>query len=306
MIKECIECWKEYKTSKKASKFCSVWCKVANSRLKDIPCAVCWVMFHPSKSTVKTCSKECWYRYMSLWERNCLYCGELFKPEHSTNRYCSKKCWSMANRKYTERNCVICWTSFRPHYENHLCCSIHCWQIYNWNNKTQEEKDGSIRTMISWIKQVSKINIEYFDRLILEWFDVKSEFWIDMYAYDLKVWNILIELNPFPFHNSTRAPNVEWIKPKDKYYHYNKVRCAIENWYNVIMVRDWMKFEDVINIIKTLKSTTQLDNPTLHRYQPKTKEHIIDRWQNRDDMLESWFVEIYDAWEKYIFNSTNI
>lgn len=40
---------------------------------------------------------------------------------------------------------------------------------------------------------------------------------------------MLIEVNPFPFHNSTFAPKKKNAKPKHWLYHYNKTKWAIDN-----------------------------------------------------------------------------
>ena len=305
MIKKCIKCWNEFNTRKSKAKYCSVECRNKSQRLDDIKCIICWKTFHPSKSWVKTCSKECWYKSMSLWERECLNCWCTFITEHSYNKYCSKECSSQSHRKYSQKECIICWKKFMPHTDKHLCCSISCWQLYNRNRKTKEEKDNTIKNMIWWIKDISKINLEYCNLLEHEWFNIEKEFWVDMYRYDIKIWNILIEINPFPYHNSTWCPKIKWAKKKEKDYHNKKAECAINNWYIIIMVWDWINYNDVIKIIKNIKKT-ELWSISLHRYNKTTKEHIIDEWYNRDDMINKWFVEIYDAWERYIFWSTKI
>lgn len=306
MIKKCLECWKEYKTRRDCSKFCCFDCKVKHQRLKDIPCLVCWKMFHPSKSTVKTCSKTCWYKSMALWDRECEFCWRIFTPEHSTNRFCSRECWRAANTFLREIQCPICWKEFKPKNSKTICCSIRCWQIYNWRNKSEEQKQNTIKRLTnSQPEIISKVN-RFYEWLLSElWYNIEMEFCLWKYSYDLRVWNILIELNPFAYHNSSWAPNIPWAKPKDKLYHYNKAKNAIDSWYNIIMVWDWMWQKEVINIFKNIKQTI-ISSPVLHWYNPKEKEHLVDDWYNKDEMLKKWYVEIYDAWEQYIFNSTNL
>lgn len=128
--------------------------------------------------------------------------------------------------------------------------------------------------------------------------NVETQFSIGAYRYDLKIWNTLIEINPFPFHNSTFAPKKKNTQPKHRLYHYNKTKYAIDNWYNIINVRDWMGFDDVISLLN--KKTFIEDAPTLHRYNPKTKEHLIDEWFSMEEMLDKGFVEIRDWWEFYL------
>lgn len=269
-------------------------------------CPICWKKFHPSKPTVKTCSKKCWYKSRSLWDRECEFCWKMFTPEHSTNRFCSRKCWRATNTFLKEMPCPICWIMFKPKTSKTVCCSQHCWQIYNWRNKSEEEKVKTIKRLAnSKVEIISKVNRFYESILNDLWYDVEMEFILWHYSYDLKIWNVLIELNPFAYHNSTWVPDKPWAKIKDKMYHYNKVKCAIDNWYNIIMVRDWMSEDEVIDILYNLYKT-KISGPVLHWYNPKTKDHIIDNWYDKAEMMWNWYLEIYDWWEKYIFNSTSL
>lgn len=346
MLKECKFCWKEFSTNMSRIKYCSAGCYNKDRiKHKDKKCLKCWKTFHPLNWHQLYCSKKCslewmWYdcvcvvcskvfkwkrvysKYCSekckkQWQRElndisiCENCWEKFYPWHKWWKYCSDKCKRSVRKTIKERECPICMTIFKPTRDSKIYCSKECYTIAQketWINLTEEEKSNVISNLqTNSDNKISKINKRYKAKIEKEWYNVELEYkiksWWTVYYYDLKVWNHLIEINPWVYHNSTWSPKNKEIT---EYYHYNKVKCAIEHWYNIIMVRDWMNFKDVVDIINTLQSTTQLDTPTLHRYQPKTKEHIIDKWQNRDNMIESWFVEIYDAWEKYIFNSTTI
>ncbi len=264
MIKTCEWCWEEFKAHREKQKFCSLKCKWDSQRLPDIPCAVCWKIFHPSKSWVKTCSKECWYKSMALEPKECLYCWKIFQPEHSRNKYCSKECA----------------------------------QRFMRSNKTEEEKGEWIERLHTWFIRVSKTNLSYKAMLENLWFEVEAEYRIWCYLYDFKIWNKLIEINPYAFHNSTRAPKWE---PKTNDYHYNKVKYAIDNWYSVIMVRDRTSFDELIQLLDSDFITVQ-HVPKTHRYNYKTKEHIIWSDYDRQSMEEKWFVLLYDWWEEYIYN----
>lgn len=299
MIKTCERCWEEFNAHKQKQKFCSLKCKWESQKLPEIPCAVCWKIFHPSKSWVKTCSKECWYKSMSLWDRVCEYCWKTFTPRHSKNKFCSKECFGLAQRTLHNIICPICWKEFRPKNYKTVCCSRTCWQKYVWEKKTEEERDEAIRKLVSNYKAVSKINLSYIAALEELWFNVTLEHCLWHYSYDLKVWNTLIEINPYAFHNSTRAPR--WVEPKTNDYHYNKVKYAIDNGYNVIMVRDRTSFDELIQLLDSDFITVQ-HIPKRHRYNHKTKEHIIWSDYDRQLMEEKWFVLIYDWWEEYIYN----
>ena len=134
------------------------------------------------------------------------------------------------------------------------------------------------------------------------WYIVDLEFCLKSYSYDLKIWDILIEINPYAFHNSTRAPRD--ATPKSKTYHYDKAKQAVDNWYKIIEVRDRTTKENLLEILENLKET-KLGSPALHWYNPKTKDHLMDDWYARIEMLWNWYLEIYDWWEKYIFNQWN-
>ena len=299
MRKICPICNQEFNALKRKQIFCSNTCRWKSIKLKDAHCIVCWKLFHPSKSWVKACSKECWYKSMSLWDKECLFCWKKFKPAHSYNKYCSRECSSKSHIFLGEIECIICWQLFRQKTSKQICCSKHCWQIYNWNKKSDENKRQTIFRLTNRIEVISKINHYYWDTLNNIWYKVDMEFNLWYYSYDLKIWNILIEINPFAFHNSTWVPNKFGAKIKDKMYHYNKAKYAVDNWYNIIMVWDWMNENEVVDLIKNIKST-KIKEPRLHWYNPKTKEHLIDKNFCREDMINQWYLEIYDWWENYI------
>lgn len=96
---------------------------------------------------------------------------------------------------------------------------------------------------------ISNVNL-YFEKLlnknnILH----KLEFPLDNRSYDFHILNtnILVEINPSPYHNSTWHP---YNKIKAKDYHYNKTITAKENNYQCIHIWDWDDLNKVINILK--------------------------------------------------------
>ena len=118
-----------------------------------------------------------------------------------------------------------------------------------------------------------------------------DEFYLWWYYYDFKIENTLIELNPYAFHNSTFVPPRNKAKPKDKMYHYNKYKCAIDNWYKCIMVWDWT--DNLIDMITNSQFHYEW-MPQLHYYNPKTKEHLIGVDEDKS-LINKWFVEIWDC-----------
>ena len=95
-------------------------------------------------------------------------------------------------------------------------------------------------------------------KLINNNIDYEKEFIIKgsnkFYRYDFKIGNILIEINPWPFHNTTFNP-IPNSQPIDKNYHYNKTFLGQQAGYRVINVFDW---DDQDKIISLLSSKTNI------------------------------------------------
>lgn len=99
-------------------------------------------------------------------------------------------------------------------------------------------------------KKYSKINIDFHLLLENNGFSVEDEFVIDKYSYDFKINdNTLIELNPTVTHNSTFS--IFNDKPKDRLYHIQKNKVAIENGYRCINIWDWDDKDKLINSLKS-------------------------------------------------------
>ena len=144
----------------------------------------------------------------------------------------------------------------------------------------------------------SKINSKRKKELEKCWYEVSSEFNLWDYWYDLKIWNILIEVNPRAFHNSNISVKSDY-KLKNKEYHYNKLKFAIDNWYNCIMVWPWMNLEETLELIREKKKVIQSKIIT-HWFNIKTKEHLVWDNYNEEDMKLNWYAKIYDWWESYL------
>lgn len=138
----------------------------------------------------------------------------------------------------------------------------------------------------------TKINNEladYLDSLRIEY---EREFNLVNYCYDFKIRDYLIELNPFPTHNSTWGL---YNNPKDKYYHYNKSKCAKENGYVCVHIWDW---EDMYSIIDALLSNKLLigeqTEPNKFIFNTKLLK-VVDI--NNDRELVEHEIIIYDSGE---------
>ena len=100
----------------------------------------------------------------------------------------------------------------------------------------------------------SKVN-QYFENLFTK-FNIKfaREFGLDVFSYDFKIDNILLEVNPSYTHNSTKgvifknsSKSQNSGLPID--YHISKLRLARENGFRCIHVWDWDDIYKVINLL---------------------------------------------------------
>lgn len=156
--------------------------------------------------------------------------------------------------------------------------------------------------MLGNYNAISKINRRFSSYLDKFGFYNSFEFNLDNYNYDIKIndYNILIEIDPTFTHNSTigMTLNGKYIKPKDKYYHYNK--SIVANKHNFICIHkfDWHKDEDILKIINKIINNNNykiiMNKPKLHWYNCKTGEHILDNNFNKEEMIKNNFLEIYD------------
>lgn len=317
---KCPVCWIEFHP-RSWQKYCSNKCLGKSKiKLKDKECEFCWKLFHPKNSKQKFCSKVCWYSSkITLYDKKCVRCGKSFKPYYKEQKYCSNNC-AKAESIIPDIKCETCWKLFHPTYRYAKYCSLVCrWIGYSKyiNSLSEEEKSKRIQPLQnSNPKQISSNNRKFVKFLNDNGFETDMEFYVGGHPFDIKTGNTLIEINPTVWHNSTEAP--QW-KPKWKSYHQDKARIAINHWYNIIMVRDWDNKQDILRLLKWLnytanevrvwidkcmysditKSWYKLSNitkPITHRYNEKTKEHIVDIDDNMLDMVENWFVKIYDCW----------
>lgn len=343
MLKKCLQCGKEFNAGMSRIKCCSVDCaSKLRTKYKDKICPTCWKVFHPLNVTHKFCSPKCrlkWIDYECVcdicetsffskvpyskyccdeckkeWMRRrhkkikCERCWMEFHPWHKWAKYCSNKCKRESKKTIQERICPICGGVFIPIADARIYCSKECYSIAqseHWKELTKEDQRKIVAKMQEWNKKViSSENIKYANYLEKSWYQVSFEFHLWNYYYDLKVWDVLIEINPFAYHSSNRAPGD--AEPKPPMYHYNKAKYAIECWYKIIKYRpNWMSKDELLYILQNLK-ITELWEIKIHRYCNKTNDHIIGDWYNEEEMLANWYVKIYDWWEKYIFNSTNL
>lgn len=245
----CQQCWKIFSSDTRKKKYCSREC-FYNSRIKyeDKDCPICWIKFHPETPTQKYCSHKCLGLAQRVREeKECLECWKKFYSSNNWDKqkYCSKECYTKAQTTVKENNCKNCWKLFRGRKDEAKFCCKQC-QLDYARDMPINEKMKVLENFKKNKKKISKVNRIYKWYLEDLWFKVKLEFQIQDRYYDLKVWDILIEINPFPYHNSTWAPmEKQWNEPTPPDYHYNKLKLAKDNWYRCIMIRDWDDYNKI-------------------------------------------------------------
>ena len=103
--------------------------------------------------------------------------------------------------------------------------------------------------------RISKVNREFQEFLNENNIESELEFIQDNFGYDLKVGNILVEINPWYTHNSTVGPyfGEKRRKPKDPDYHAEKTKFAKEHGFNCIHVFDWDDWEKILYLLQDKK-----------------------------------------------------
>lgn len=285
--KKCIVCGEMFKPQNANQKYCCTECYNSvhrSTRLGEIQCLNCWKTFHPKDKSKKFCSLTCAYAYRTIsTEKNCEWCWKIFMQNNPNQKFCSQKCAWKSHIKNWIITCPICWKQFKARNAWSIYCSREC-----------TCKSLSIRfkgNRFSFTAKSSKIWEWYKDLLSAKWYDIEDEFYYWGYFYDIKIWNILIEINPYPYHNSTWSP--VW-KPKDEAYHFNKRKVATDGWFKCIMVRDWTTDDELFYMIE--HDFVYEWGLNIHWYNPKDKDHIINNNLDEEDMVQLWYVKIIDWW----------
>ena len=96
---------------------------------------------------------------------------------------------------------------------------------------------------------ISNVNLGFKKLLDKHNIPHELEFPLNNRSYDFHILdtNILVEINPTPYHNSTWHP---YNKIKSKNYHQQKSQIARENGYQCIHIWDWDDQNKIINILK--------------------------------------------------------
>lgn len=213
--KKCKKCWWEFSTYYSRQQYCSYNCAYQDRILDDKICPICWISFHPIRQTQVCCSRAC-----SAKKRT-------FLPD---------------------AKCLYCWNNFHCQYKWQRFCSIKCSKKYNWEHMPEEIKKAQLERLKEWNDSMtSQINIDYAEYLKSLWFSPELEFELWWKYFDIKVWDTLIEINPFAYHNITWHP---YNKNISKTKHRDKLQLALDNWYKCIMIWDWDDLEKIPRLLK--------------------------------------------------------
>lgn len=134
-------------------------------------------------------------------------------------------------------------------------------------------KGNNSKENVSFEKLLQNNNIEY-----------EREFHLSGRAYDFKIGEYLIEINPWWTHNSTIKN--QWGDAKDKYYHFNKSKLAYDNGYMCIHIFDWMDKNLILTHIKDhslyLSDFREIKG---YAYNVKTKNVVQTSTLNENEVL---------------------
>jgi hypothetical protein len=163
-----------------------------------------------------------------------------------------------------------------------------------WNHETSQqtlkEKYGVTNAYaLATYTNDSKVNEAFAQRLETEGLSYNKEFKLtsangDWYRYDFQVgpYKTLIEIDPWPFHNSTWTP-IKGEQPKDPKYHYNKSKLARDNDYRCIHIFDWDNIDKIISLLK--------DRPLTFARKCEVKE-VIDK-KEAEDFINQYHLQGY-------------
>ena len=282
--------------------------------------------FIPNNSNNRYCSEDHWY--------DCEICGNpiLFKPGRKDKRTCSKSCATQLRmrtscknhggvhhmqdpevREQCKRTCKLHYgvefpqqssdvrkksrqTSFL-HYG--VPCPMQSEALKARVNKTMQARAGvnwpcELPQCRSSSRAISKVNRQYAELFSACGISMEFEFRIGSYIYDLHVCNtnVVIELNPTATHNTYMNP---WGAAVSPLYHYNKTRCANQNGFMCIHVFDWMNPVDTFLHLRYCKSFEVMESTvTLHWYNERTQEHLLDDSYDFATMIEQGYLPVYD------------
>lgn len=282
----CPKCGKEYYAERtpdgrhfRHKKYCDSCLKLQDE--KEVKCEKCGKLFIVPKykgtnsfKKIKYCSPDCAssltefkdgkLQYIKKYQI-CKHCGKQFELNIINGRYakrtvCDDCLKPREKAEFIEKICSICGKTFKAEltpcgsYSSTQYCSDECASI-GFKTKCKEtcqEKYGvdypcQTEQALKAGNVISEINKRFAKLLDKNSIEYEQEFVLGYYAYDFKINNILIEINPTYTHSIQEN---HFGSHKEKYDHYNKSKIAKDNGYICLCVWDWDNWQDIINLIK--------------------------------------------------------
>lgn len=239
---------------------------------------------------------------------NCKYCGKAIKLQFTDDFYwiprivCDDCLKPKIKSEFIEQTCSICGKTFKAelqpcgNYSSTQYCSDEC-ALKGFREKcikTCQEKYGvdypcQTEKALERGNVISNTNKQFAQLLADAGFDYDFEFTLEGFSYDIKVNNILIEINPTYTHNSYFN---HFGEVKSKGYHYSKTKVAIKHGFICICVWDWDNWQDIINLIK--QPNLKMEYVGIKQYYSKGKEKInSEDVINKDEMVSQGYFPVY-------------
>lgn len=144
----------------------------------------------------------------------------------------------------------------------------------------------------------SKPNSEFEQLLLDNNIKIDSrEFYLDHKRYDFKCGNNLIEINPFPFHNSTFSP--KGGEPLAFDYHAQKTILATESGYRCIHIFDWDDLDKIINLLKPRKRI-YARNCVIKEVDKFESKTFLEKYHLQNNARSSIRIGLYNSENKLI------
>lgn len=145
-------------------------------------------------------------------------------------------------------------------------------------------------------KRISEINKKCQELLSKNNIKSELEFILENSGYDLKVGNILIEINPTFTHNSTVGPVFSNTigEPKASTYHLEKTNKAIEHGFHCIHIFDWDEYNKIIALL--------IEREKIYARSCTVEEVSVKR---ANEFLESYHIQGATRQVKYAYGLFN-
>ena len=144
------------------------------------------------------------------------------------------------------------------HYESYFLDSAKIQHAKEIRKETNVKRYGVDNTykLATYVSD-SAPNKEFAQLLTKHGYDFHSELFLPIengkgYRYDFAVGTNLIEIDPWPFHNSTWSP-IPTAHPVDKKYHLQKTETAIKHGYRCIHIFDWDNVSKIVDSLQHKK-----------------------------------------------------